>query len=686
MSILNGSIHADVIRDEEMPFGKLLSQTDSYPISGCYDVAVDEQAQYAYVAHQNALSIYDLTDTAHPVWLSTLEGLGSSRQIVVQNSCAYITARADGLYIVDVSDVRKPKLASHYDTLELATGIAVSGNLCLVVNRHLGVEFIDVSEPASPVFISSVLAGEAQSVCIDGNFVYVGDWMNKSVQVFDVSDTSKPVKISTIAVDGFADGVFARDGYCYIATGHHSARLKNRRKYYKYTYVIPQMLEDGYGCGHGLEIFDVSNPYRPEYVSSVKFPPLYVSGFDTWLVAVSGKYAYVADTYNGLFVVDVSNIGCPSFTAYYRLPIMEKPQPASPPSLQNLSYPITGIAPANGYMLAAGFMTGLHVVKFDKCAAVPVSPHITYSLQETQISHKDLFFYRNGQVHTVDFCDGAAIIAAGNDGLVAVDANNPQILLHHIKEVAIVHDVQVLGHLVVTAEGQHGVSLYEYSTANGFIRKDRYDFGLDSAREVVLFRTRGIVAVQLANSSIGFLQITPTGKWEFIDKVSGLGNLYHHHLCRTPLDEKYLGVTPLTEGFIWYDLSGESPKRTSWAINKQACPIEEGGAVVGSKTILIQKRNYIVIEKPEDTANTEAFQTVKVDGAWLNGQPFVCGSLLLLVNRCEGTVEFINIKDIYNPVFVQRISLPGNPEYAVLHDGKYWIACGHGGLFAIKSD
>jgi hypothetical protein len=192
-----------------------------------------------------------------------------------------------------------------------------------------------------------------------------------------------------------------------------------------------------------------------------------------------------------------------------------------------------------------------------------------------------------------------------------------------------------------------------------------------------------MVAVQLANSSIGFLQITPEDKLEFIDKLSGFGNLYHHHLCRTPLDEKYLGLTPLTEGFIWYDLSGDSPKRTPWAINKQACPIEEGGAIIGQRTILIQKRNYIVIEKPEDIANPEAFQTAKVDGAWLNGQPFLCGSLLLLVNRCDGTVEFINIKDIYNPVFVKRISLPGNPEYAVLHDDKYWIACGHGGLFAV---
>lgn len=685
MSILNGSIHADVVNEESMPFGPFLVQTNNQAIGGCFDVAVDEQARFAYVAHHGALSIFDLSEPAQPAHLSTLEGLGKSRQIAVQRGYAYITARDDGLFIVDVRDGKCPQLAYHYDTVELATGVAVNGNVCLVTNRHLGVELIDVSNPTSPRFITSVLAGEAQSACIDGNYMYAGDWMNKRVHVFDISDASQPRKVSVFSVDGYADGVYARDGYCYVATGHHSARLKNRRKYHNYTYVVPQMFEDGYGCGHGMEIFDVSDAYNPEYVSSIKFPPLYVSGFDTWLVTVSGSFAYVSDTFNGLFVIDISRKSSPAFVGYYRLPLMTEPQQASPPSLQALSYPVTGIALANGYIMAAGYKTGLHVLRFDECAPVP-HRYQTYGIGDAGTDGAPAAFRCEGQVHTVDFCEGTAIVAAGNGGLFAVNANNPGERLHHIQDVPIVHDVQVLDRYVVVAEGLHGVAVYAYSPETGFAFIDRSSFGASSARQIVLFRQRRIAAVQLSTSAIGFLRIAPDGRLEPLGTVNGMGLNYYRQLCRTPLHERYVGDTPLNGGLIWCEIGDDGPRKTDWFAGKQSCPIEEGAEVRGSSVIVIRKRHYIVLEKPEHTADIEAASKMKVDGAWLKGRPFVCGRMLLLLNRCYGTVEFIDISDIHRPSFVKRITIPGIPEYAVLHNGQYWIACGHAGLIALSAE
>lgn len=687
MSILNGSIHADVVNEEDMPFGPLLAQTNSRAIQGCFDVAVDEQARLAYVAHHGALSVFDLSDPAQPAPLSTLEGLGKSRQIAVQRGYAYITARDDGLFIVDVRDGNHPRLVARYDTIELATGVAVNGNVCLVTNRHLGVELIDVSDPASPRFITSVLAGEAQSACFDGDYMYVGDWMNKRVHVFDISDARHPVNVSVFPVDGYADGVYARDGYCYVATGHHSARLKNRRKYYNYTYVVPQMFADGYGCGHGLEIFDVSDAYNPEYVSSVKFPPLYASGFDTWLVTVSGSYAYVSDTFNGLFVIDISRKSNPAFAGYYRLPPMTEPQPASPPSLQALSCPITGIALANGHIMAAGYKTGLHVLRFDACAPAP-HRYQTYGigLGNTNTDGVSAAFRCEGQTHTVDFCAGAAIIAAGNGGLFAVNANNPGERLHHIGDVPITHDVQVLDRYVVTAEGRHGAAVYAYSPDGGFAFIDRCRFGESGARQIVLLRERRIAVVQLSTSALGLLRIAPDGRLEALGTVNGLGLNYYRQLCRTPLQERYVGVTPLNGGLIWCEIGDEGPRKTDWVAGQQCCPIEEGAEVSGSRTIVIRKRHYILLDKPEHTVHMEAGPKIKVDGALLKGRPFVCGRMLLLLHRCSGTVEFIDISDLHRPSFVKRITVPGIPEYAVLHNGQYWIACGHAGLIVLNAD
>lgn len=58
-------------------------------------------------------------------------------------------------------------------------------------------------------------------------------------------------------------------------------------------------------CGHGLSIFDVSDPTRPKILGSIVLPDS-ADG-----VYVSGSYAYVADRIAGLRVIDVSNPSSP---------------------------------------------------------------------------------------------------------------------------------------------------------------------------------------------------------------------------------------------------------------------------------------------------------------------------------------------------------------------------------------
>jgi hypothetical protein len=73
-----------------------------------------------------------------------------------------------------------------------------------------------------------------------------------------------------------------------------------------YAYVA-----DSYG---GLQVIDVSDPARPQWVG----------GYDTsgsaQGVAVSGNYAYVADSYGGLQVIDVSNPANPCRVGSYNTP------------------------------------------------------------------------------------------------------------------------------------------------------------------------------------------------------------------------------------------------------------------------------------------------------------------------------------------------------------------------------
>lgn len=364
MSILNGKISYDVIRAEDNPFGTKLECVNFIPLEDCIGIERDYSGRYVYAVCNKGLLIYDAQNAEQPVLVSCLEEVTSGREIIYSGGYLYIVARENGLYIVDVTNPNEPYITAIYDTLELATGVDASNGYCFVANRHLGVEIIDVHDPKAPKYVSSFMCGEAQSIYTNGNYAYVGDWMNKQVYITDVSDIKNPVCASIINVDGFADGICVRDCICYIVTGHHSSRLKNRRKYDKYPYITSQMLNDGYGGGHGLEIYDVSDPCQPEYLSNVKFPPMFGAP-DFWKISVSANTAFVCDSSNGMFAVDISDPLNPYIEAYYTGDVSDK-QGVSSPQVQKRYSPLNFCECLDGYVYVCGMESGLHIIKCDK--------------------------------------------------------------------------------------------------------------------------------------------------------------------------------------------------------------------------------------------------------------------------------------------------------------------------------
>ncbi len=299
-------------------------------------------ARHLYAVGEGKLFVLDLAQPNAPRIEGQLAGLGHVRQIAVQRGIAYVTAREDGLFLVDVRSPDQPVLASHYDTIELATGIAVSGNVAAVANRLAGVELIDVSDPRRPRHLSTVRVGEAQSVAFQGDYLYAGVWHSREVAVIHVQNPRKPAVVARAPLDGYGDGVAVQGNLLVAATGHHSGVQPNR---------VPG--DPGFGHGHGLEVFDVSRPSQPRLLSRLKLPPLYRLGMDMWGVELAGDYAFVHDTYNGLFVIDLRHPATPRCLAHCPLPIVKD---------RNDPSPLAGLAIVRDRVYLAGAWSDLHIV------------------------------------------------------------------------------------------------------------------------------------------------------------------------------------------------------------------------------------------------------------------------------------------------------------------------------------
>jgi hypothetical protein len=319
---------------------------------------------------------------------------------------AYVSARESGLFVVDVREAT-PRLITHYDSMELATGVAVAGKVLFIAQRHFGVELVDITDPEHPRHLSTIRTGEAQSVAYHEGLLYTGVWGTSEVVTADVRDPLQPRIVSKVPLDGYGDGLAVHEGKLFAATGHHS-RAPHRN---------PD--DPGYGLGHGLEIFSLVDPAKPKFLGRVKFPRFYSIGFDMWDVQVTGTTAFVADTHNGMFVVDVSNPTAPKTIARTELP---KPSAKSP----HADF-VGGFGLVQDCIYAAGGGTDLHVIEA-RGLAQPVheDPGAAPVIRPRPLS-ADIHTYRpDGQVHSVVTHGDVAVAACGSAGILDVsDLDHP---------------------------------------------------------------------------------------------------------------------------------------------------------------------------------------------------------------------------------------------------------------------
>lgn len=682
MSILNGKVGYVALNPAEPPYGQCLSPLRVLPSDGVMDVfALDNDT--LLTAGNGFVSLWNV-DEAGETLLSVCSGLGAARQVSCWGGFAYMTARAGGIYVIDVRDRLHPKLVDHLDSLELATGVCVADGLLAVTNRHMGVELWDVREPARPAYLSDFRCGEAQSVWLYGLTAVIGDWMNRQVRLFDISDPRHPAFLTTYPVDGFADGVCVVPhdggwlGLC--ATGHHAARLKNRLKYQRYDVVVPEMFADGYGCGHGLELFDLASPRDPEYLATLKTPP-HFGGIDSWRVFSDGSTAFLTDSVGGLFAVDIRDPASPSFLWHYRVPTRKPPEKAVPPLIQSPAEPVMGVALLHGRVYAALPQSGVHVLEPPKAPGRMISSTVTVTIpRDPEASEDGSFLHTKGQLHSFAIVGDVLYAASGEVGVEAFSVTTGE-LLHTWPAKGICHDLLIFNGFLLTAEGDAGVACYRFSP-DALTELSRVQASpKDCVRQLVT--VNGRIAVELGSGKLACLSLDSTGILSMIGAPVPAGLLYHRHLSRTTAFG-CLVTNPLNEGPRLYRVTSTGFEEIAKAHSVQECPIEDGACGDGGDGLFrVFRRQYAFLPSSTHLGNEDF---ITVPGASLRGEPFFYDPWLILLERATGTVELLDVTDRNHPVFVWRTSVPGAPECVQVINNSLYIACGRKGLLKLPLD
>ena len=313
--------------------------------------------------------------------------------VFVSGDLAYVAAYESGLQIVDVSDPtapvevgslvspRVPVVSRAEDFLDTARGVFVSGGLAFVAFTYSGLQIVDVSDPTAPVEVGSLVSPRVPVVSRAEDFL----------------DTAR--------------GVFVSGGLAFVA----------------FTYS-------------GLQIVDVSDPTAPVEVGSLVSPRVpVVSRAEDFLdtargVFVSGGLAFVAFTYSGLQIVDVSDPTAPvevgsldasdltldvfvsgdlAYVAAYEsgLQIVDVSDPTAPVEVGALDTPDSAldVFVSGGLAFVADDRGDLRIVDVSN----PRAPVEVGAWDST------------GRISGVFVSGGLAFVASGHDGLRIMDVSDP---------------------------------------------------------------------------------------------------------------------------------------------------------------------------------------------------------------------------------------------------------------------
>ena len=673
--------------------------------------------------------------------ISTLSGFGTMRQMEMTEDGKYaiITGRQDGLYIVSLVDPEKPKILSSYNTIEQATGLCVAGDYAFVGNRTFGIEVVDISDPANPVHKGNIRSGEVQSCAVHNNIVYAGIWGECGVFMYDLANLENSPylpMIGKVTTNGKGDGmsVIERDGRVYVlaATGHHL-----------YDASYKDSLQNlAYGQGNGMDIYDVTDPANPIWVSTSKTDGrYYYNANDYWETeacydAETDKwYAYLVNTYNGVYVYDVTDLSAPVRLTHVTIDLKAGSTPAltladrtvvtSWDQSKTKRGPVASVVAKDGQLLIAGADSDIFVVDLPYAYSSDEEKHETTSVK---VGNKFYEFANaltggkfsslksgsydhiktTGQVMAAATNGNYLYIAAGSEGILVYNATTLEKLGRIAPStengrIGFALDVKVYGNKLFAAEDVAGLRVYDISGSFAYAPKllSVYD-DTKIVTQVTVASDGNFAVLHLSDNTVRVINtssfdsatlkpvnilVEATGK--SADRFSATGGVMYHHNLSPVIDDRYVVFWTHTGTEYWLDFGPAGSRLATPTI------VSKGGTYAGSFKGGMSLNNGITSYEKDGVSyairienknariqsDFSSYNYEKLFSLSITGKPEIVGDYMVLTNKQEGKIAFYRMDGTCLGV----LTVNGNPDGAHTSGTKMYIPMGYQGLLIVDT-
>jgi len=255
-------------------------------------------------------------------------GFGYTLTLDTSRKIAFVSS-GGGVFILDIIRPQAPVKLGEIRCRGIVEQLKYQDSILYLIHQwHSdGVELWDVSEPFRPVRLATISIRYTAALDVRSRYLYVGD--ADSFRVFDILNPARPIELGSCGGYDAVSFVTVTDSFAFIAlgafpgrdTGFRIINIQNPANPYEIgrwdrLFVNGLAVADGYAycvTDNGLQVINIANPAQPYEVGFCS-----TLGFSPQRIAVRDSYAYVADDNAGLTIVDVRNPANPFVAANLR--------------------------------------------------------------------------------------------------------------------------------------------------------------------------------------------------------------------------------------------------------------------------------------------------------------------------------------------------------------------------------
>ena len=265
-------------------------------------------------SYYTAVHFIDVSDPTNPFLVNSIEtdSYNTNKSILVEDSLLFLGMDHHGLYIYDISDLLNPNLITKLPNIKPIDMVIKGNYIHMAANqRYFGI--LDISTISNPVLLCWIKINtfKLSGIDIEGEIAYVaGD----SLFIYNISDPTIPNQLCDFGIEPLKD-IIVNDSIVYTIS-EDSLFLIN--------IINPETPVIIYTCllhGTSIDVEDDVLVVSKDYTNDDPYGIGFFSIADNQSISlisehysdyakevfIKDEYAYIANGYSGLFIMDIKD-------------------------------------------------------------------------------------------------------------------------------------------------------------------------------------------------------------------------------------------------------------------------------------------------------------------------------------------------------------------------------------------